>query len=190
MEKSLGKFEKYLWLWVLLCMLIGILLADYFPSLSQEINEWKVGNVSIPIGVCLFFMMYPALMNFQLNESKKLLRAPKPIILTLFSNWVLAPAVTALLAYYFLEGRDQLIVALKNKQFTTAKKWVSSNLDNEPSHIFRTIYDNLYTVFEERTIPQAVLILGNYQYKSAFVADQEINLMSALTEIMMECEFK
>ena len=85
---------------------------------------------------------------------------------------------------------DQLIVALKNKQFTTAKKWVSSNLDNEPSHIFRTIYDNLYTVFEERTIPQAVLILGNYQYKSAFVADQEINLMSALTEIMMECEFK
>jgi len=85
---------------------------------------------------------------------------------------------------------DQLIVALKNKQFTTAKKWVSSNLDNEPSHIFRTIYDNLYAVFEERTIPQAVLILGNYQYKSAFVADQEINLMSALTEIMMECEFK
>lgn len=54
MEKSLGKFEKYLWLWVMLCMLIGILLADYFPSLSQEINDWKVGNVSIPIGVCLF----------------------------------------------------------------------------------------------------------------------------------------
>lgn len=112
MEKSLGKFEKYLWLWVMLCMLIGILLADYFPSLSQEINDWKVGNVSIPIGVCLFFMMYPALLNFQLNEAKKLLKAPKPIILTLFSNWVLAPAVTALLAYFFLEGRDQLIVAL------------------------------------------------------------------------------
>lgn len=112
MEKSLGKFEKYLWLWVMLCMLIGILLADYFPSLSQEINDWKVGNVSIPIGVCLFFMMYPALLNFQLNEAKKLLKTPKPIILTLFSNWVLAPAVTALLAYFFLEGRDQLIVAL------------------------------------------------------------------------------
>lgn len=57
-------------------------------------------------------MMYPALLNFQLNEAKKLLKAPKPIILTLFSNWVLAPAVTALLAYFFLEGRDQLIVAL------------------------------------------------------------------------------
>jgi len=112
MEKSLGKFEKYLWLWVLLCMLTGILLADYFPNISNELNNWKIGNISIPIGVCLFLMMYPALMNFQLSEAKKLLRAPKPIILTLFSNWVLAPAVTALLAYYFLEGREQLIVAL------------------------------------------------------------------------------
>ncbi|MFT6166190.1 MAG: ACR3 family arsenite transporter [Vicingaceae bacterium] len=112
MEKSLGKFEKYLWLWVFLCMLVGILLAQYFPNISQSLDEWKIGNVSVPIGICLFFMMYPALLNFQMGEAKKLLKAPKPILLTLFSNWFIAPIVTAALAYYFLEGRDQLIVAL------------------------------------------------------------------------------
>ena len=63
-------------------------------------------------------------------------------------------------------------------------------MDNEPSHIFRSIYDNLSSKLESRTIPQAVLIIANYQYKSAFVADQEINLLAALTEIMVECQFK
>ena len=85
---------------------------------------------------------------------------------------------------------EQLVDALKNKQFTTVKKWVTNNMDNEPSHIFRSIYENLYSKLEARTIPQAVLIIANYQYKSAFVADQEINLLAALTEIMVECEFK
>ena len=112
MEKGLGRFEKYLWLWVFLCMLIGIFLAQYFPGLSSIMNKWKIGNVSIPIGVCLFLMMYPALLNFKISEVKKLLKAPKPIVLTLLSNWLIAPLVTAVLAYYFLEGHDQLIVAL------------------------------------------------------------------------------
>ena len=85
---------------------------------------------------------------------------------------------------------NELTQALKTKQYTTVKKWVSSNLDNEPSHIFRSIYDNLYQCLEPRTIPQAVLIIGKYQYQSAFVADQEINLLAALTEMMVECEFK
>ena len=85
---------------------------------------------------------------------------------------------------------EQLVDALKNKQFNTVKKWVTNNMDNEPSHIFRSIYDNLSSKLEARTIPQAVLIIANYQYKSAFVADQEINLLAALTEIMVEYEFK
>ena len=85
---------------------------------------------------------------------------------------------------------SQLTESLKNKEFTTVKKWVSSNLDNEPSHIFRSIYANLYAYLDPRTIPQAVLIIAKYQYQSAFVADQEINLLAALTEMMVECEFK
>ena len=103
MEKTLGTFEKYLWLWVVVCMFIGLLLSQFLPSFGEWLNDWKVGNVSVPIGICLFFMMYPALLNFQLKEVKKLMQAPKPILLTLFSNWVFAPLVTAGLAFYFLE---------------------------------------------------------------------------------------
>ena len=59
-----------------------------------------------------------------------------------------------------------------------------------PSHIFRSIYDSLYAYLVPASIPQAVLIIAKFQYQSAFVADQEINLLAALTEIMVECEFK
>ena len=79
---------------------------------------------------------------------------------------------------------------LKKKEFTNMKKWVSQNMDNDPIDIMRKIYDNIYTVLEPKTIPEAVLIIAEYQYKSAFVVDQEINMVAFLTEIMMRCEFK
>ena len=84
----------------------------------------------------------------------------------------------------------ELISSLKNKEFSVARKWVNSNLDNDPNAILRTVYDNLYDNLKPQSIPQAVLIIAKYQYQSAFVADQEINLLAALTEIMVECEFK
>jgi ACR3 family arsenite transporter len=111
-EASLGFFEKYLAVWVVICMVLGLLLSQYLPSLSQAINRWQIRGISIPIGICLFLMMYPALLNLQLKELKKLFRNPKPIILTLFSNWIIAPLVTILLANIFLKGHDQLIVSL------------------------------------------------------------------------------
>jgi ACR3 family arsenite transporter len=111
-EVQLGVFEKYLAVWVFLCMVIGLLLSQFIPQLSIAINNLQFAGISIPIGVCLFLMMYPALLNLQFSELKKLAKNPKPIILTLISNWVWAPIVTALLAYYFLAGNDQLIVAL------------------------------------------------------------------------------
>ena len=80
--------------------------------------------------------------------------------------------------------------SLKNKEFSIVRKWIVSNLDNDPNAILRTVYDNLYTSLLPSSIPQAVLIIAKYQYQSAFVADQEINLLAALTEIMVECEFK
>ena len=85
---------------------------------------------------------------------------------------------------------NKLIDALKNKQYKTTQKWVTSNLDNEPTQIFRSIYDNLYSVMQEESIPAAVMIINEHDYKSAFVADQEINLLAAFTKIMMECKFK
>ncbi len=96
---QLGIFEKYLALWVLLCMLAGLFLSQFLPELSIAINDLQFAGISIPIGICLFLMMYPALLNLQLSELKKLAKNPKPIILTLISNWIWAPLAHAFLAY-------------------------------------------------------------------------------------------
>ena len=93
-------------------MAVGLLLSQYLPGLSQAIDGWQVRGISIPIGICLFLMMYPALLNIRLEELKKLARNPKPIVLTLFSNWMVAPVVTVVLANAFLSGHDQLVVSL------------------------------------------------------------------------------
>ena len=83
-----------------------------------------------------------------------------------------------------------LLENLKAKNFTEVRKWVASNLDNDSDIILRRIYDSLYECLGSSSIPAAVLIIAKYQYQIAFVADQEINLLAALTEIMVECEFK
>ena len=111
-HRKLSISEKYLAAWVVLCILLGLLLSQYVPVLSITINEMQVAGISVPIGMCLFLMMYPALLNVQLEELRKLFRNPRPIILTLVSNWIWAPLVTAFLAYYFLAGQNQLIVSL------------------------------------------------------------------------------
>jgi len=85
---------------------------------------------------------------------------------------------------------DELTKNLKQKDFSAVRKWVVDNLDNDPSILLRRIYDALYSSLKNSSIPAAVLIIARYQYQIAFVADQEINLLAALTEIMLECEFK
>jgi DNA polymerase III delta prime subunit len=85
---------------------------------------------------------------------------------------------------------NELIKHLKEKNFTEVRKWVVTNLDNDSSLILRRVYDTLYDSLVPGSIPAAVLIIAKYQYQIAFVADQEINLLAALTEIMCECEFK
>ena len=84
---------------------------------------------------------------------------------------------------------NQLISALRDKNFHNMRQWVVSNVDNDPATVYRKIYDKLYEVLEKSTIPQADLIIADYQYKSAFVADQEVNLVACLIELMAECEF-
>jgi len=88
------------------------------------------------------------------------------------------------------ENLKTLVTHLKGKAFSDMRKWVVNNLDNDPVKIFRNIYDTLYTNLEPSTIPHAVLIIADYQYKSAFVADQEINLVACLTELMSQVKFK
>ena len=84
----------------------------------------------------------------------------------------------------------ELVGFMKEKNFNEVRKWVVQNLDNDQTRIFRQIYDNLYGYFQSQSIPQAVLILADYQYKAAFVADPEINLTACLVHLMMECEFQ
>ena len=85
---------------------------------------------------------------------------------------------------------DDLIKNLKAKNFPEVRKWVNNNMDNDTSVLFRRIYDSLYESLVPTTIPAAVLVIAKYQYQMAFVADQEINMLACLTEIMVECEFK
>ena len=85
---------------------------------------------------------------------------------------------------------NDLIKNLKQKNFAEVRKWVVANLDNDSSVLLRRLYDSLYETLVPNSIPAAVLIIAKYQYQIAFVADQEINLLAALTEIMVECEFK
>lgn len=83
-----------------------------------------------------------------------------------------------------------LLKAMKDKDFANVRKWVIVNINNDPVHIFRKIYDGLYENFTASSIPSAILVLADYQYKSAFVADQEINLTACLIQLMMDCEIK
>jgi hypothetical protein len=85
---------------------------------------------------------------------------------------------------------QDLISAMKDKNFTESRKWIISNLDNSPPELFRKIYDTMYIALEKASIPEAILIIAEYQYKSAFVADQEINFVACVVELMMRCNFK
>jgi len=84
----------------------------------------------------------------------------------------------------------ELVKILKEKRFNDMRKWVINNLDKEPSSLFSTIYELMYSSLESSSLPQSILIIAGYQYKSAFVADQEINMVACLTEIMANCKFK
>ena len=84
----------------------------------------------------------------------------------------------------------ELMGMMKSKEFTNVRKWVVENIDNDPDTLFRAVYDNLYEYLDSSTIPHVVVILGEYQYKNAFVADAEINMVACLTEIMARGKFK
>ena len=88
------------------------------------------------------------------------------------------------------ESLNELLGFIKGKEFSNMRKWVGMNIHNDPQAIYRKIYDSLFTRMENNSIPQALIILSDYTYKSAFVADQEVNMVACLTELMMECKIK
>ena len=97
---------------------------------------------------------------------------------------------SGILAHFSDVKTNELVKNLKQKNFAEVRKWIVSNLDNDTTVLLRGIYDALYTSLTNASIPAAVLIIAKYQYQAAFVADQEINMLACLTEIMVECEFK
>ena len=97
---------------------------------------------------------------------------------------------SGILAHFSDVKVNDLIKNLKEKNFPEVRKWCVNNLDNDPNVLLRLLYDSLYESLVPSTIPAAVLVIAKYQYQIAFVADQEINMLACLTEIMVECEFK
>ena len=97
---------------------------------------------------------------------------------------------TGILAAFSNVKTDDLFRNLKEKDYPKVRKWVVDNLDNDPNVLLRSVYDAVYSKLDGAGIAAAVLIIAKYQYQSSFVADQEINMLACLTEIMVECNFK
>ena len=162
LDKKISFFEKYLALWVALCMALGIILSQIIPDVSKAINSWQISGISIPIGICLFLMMYPAMLNLKTSEIKKLTQQPKPILLTLFSNWLIAPVIGAVLANIFLQGHEQLIIAiiLLSSSPCTAMVlvWGSMAEGNQEQNVITTSMNTITIMF--LYVPVVVLLTG------------------------------
>jgi len=101
-ERKLGLWEKYLTIWVALCMVIGTLLGRYVSGLSGGLEDFSVADISIPIAICLFLMIYPIMVQISWEEIKSALKSPKALGLTLFSNWAIKPFTMAFFAWLVL----------------------------------------------------------------------------------------
>jgi len=111
-EKKLGFLEKYLTVWIALCIVIGLLLGRFAPGFGEYLDSLKFAQISIPIGVCLFFMMYPTVLGIDFMDVKKAAKNPRPIMFTVFANWIIAPALMTLLANVFLAGHPDYIAGV------------------------------------------------------------------------------
>jgi len=100
--KKLSIFEKYLTLWIFLCIVVGIILGRLFPDMALILDRMSVAQVSIPVAICLFFMMYPIMVKIDFAEVVRAGKTPKPVLLTLFANWVIKPFTMVGIATFFL----------------------------------------------------------------------------------------
>jgi len=101
-KRKLSVFEKYLTLWVSLCIAAGIMLGKIAPEVAIKLDSLSIYQVSIPVAICLFFMMYPIMVKIDFSEIVKAIKTPKPVVLTLFINWTIKPFTMYLIALFFL----------------------------------------------------------------------------------------
>ncbi|MEX2682605.1 MAG: arsenic resistance protein, partial [Candidatus Sigynarchaeota archaeon] len=188
-NKGLSKFEKFLVLWIGLCIVLGLAISQILPGIGAVIDSLKIGQVSIPIGICLFLMMYPAVMNLKASELRKLRKNPAPIIVTLMSNWILAPLVGTFLAGALLSGitpaedARELIVAviLLHASPCTAMVLVWGYLagGNQEQNVVNTSINTVTIIF--LYAPVVVLLTGlqNIVFPNVIVIDWVSLLVSA-----------
>lgn len=101
-EANLGIFEKYLTLWIAICIVAGLLVGKFLPQFGQFMNSLKFRELSIPIGILLFFMMYPTVVGIRFSDIKLAAKRPKPLLVTIIANWVIAPPLMTLYANLIL----------------------------------------------------------------------------------------
>jgi arsenite transporter len=111
-ELSLGLWEKYLTLWIAICIVVGLLVGRFVPAFGEFMDSLKYAQLSIPIGILLFFMMYPTVVSIQFSDVKKAVKNPKPLIVTIIANWVIAPPLMTFLANTFFPGNPQYVAGL------------------------------------------------------------------------------
>jgi ACR3 family arsenite transporter len=111
-ELSLGLWEKYLTVWIAICIVVGLLVGRFVPAFGQFMDSLKFAQLSIPIGILLFFMMFPTVVGIRFSDIKQATRNPKPLIVTIIANWVIAPPLMTFLANTFLAGSPQYIPGL------------------------------------------------------------------------------
>jgi len=100
--KSLSNFERYLTIWVILCITAGIAIGNVAPGIATMLNDFSIYQVSIPIAVCLFFMMYPIMVKIDFSQVLRSAKTPKPVVLTLTINWAIKPFSMLAISYFFL----------------------------------------------------------------------------------------
>ncbi|MBT0159522.1 ACR3 family arsenite efflux transporter [Candidatus Bathyarchaeota archaeon A05DMB-2] len=111
-EASLGLFEKYLTLWIAICIIVGLLVGRFLPQFGQFMDSLKFNKLSIPIGILLFFMMYPTVVGIRFSDIKKAAHNPKPLLVTIIANWVVAPIIMTVYANILLAGNPEYIAGV------------------------------------------------------------------------------
>lgn len=126
---NLSVFEKYLTLWIIICIGLGIAFGRIFPTLAENLDRLSVYNISIPIAICLFFMMYPIMVKIDFSQAVKAVQTPKPVILTLVVNWLIKPFSMVIFAQFFLgwlfAGWLQQTETLRGVEVTLANSYIA-----------------------------------------------------------------
>lgn len=126
---QLSFFEKYLTVWVVLCILAGIVLGKLFPGVAVTLDSMSIYQVSIPIAICLFFMMYPIMVKIDFTQATQAVRAPKPVILTMVVNWLIKPFTMVLFAQFFLGWLFQPLLSqteiIRGAEVTLANSYIA-----------------------------------------------------------------